>query len=98
MVLIAVAVAVVVTLKEEVLVAAVRRKCHRRDTQAGEARLEPVPSREPAAVAPCLTVSRVRTRTTSRSISTTGVSLTAAPTGRTVAVRWTCEKRGCQSR
>lgn len=55
-VLLAVAVAVVVALEEEVLVAAVCRKCHRRDAEAGEAALETVPPRELAAVAPCLAV------------------------------------------
>lgn len=55
-VLLAVAVAVIVALEEEVFVAAVRRKGHCRDAQAGEARLEPVPPRKLAAVTPCLAV------------------------------------------
>lgn len=55
-VLLAVAMAVIVALEEEVLVTAVRRKSNGCDAQAREARLEAVPPREPAAVAPCLTV------------------------------------------
>lgn len=40
--------------QEEVLVSAVRRKCHCRDAQAGEAALEAVESREGSVVSPRL--------------------------------------------
>lgn len=53
---VAVSVAVVVVFEKEVLEAAVRREGHRRDAQAGEGALEPVPPAEEALVSPCLTV------------------------------------------
>lgn len=56
MVSVAVSVAVVLVLQEEVLVAAVGGKGHRRDAQAGERALEAVPSGEDALVSPRLAV------------------------------------------
>jgi hypothetical protein len=45
---------VVVVVEEEVFVAAVRCKCHRRNTEAREAALESIPSRKWPCVSPRL--------------------------------------------
>lgn len=48
--------AVVLVLHEHVFVAAVYRKCHRRDTQSREGALESVPPTEETRVSPFVTV------------------------------------------
>jgi hypothetical protein len=46
----------VIIFQEEVFVSAVYRKCHCRNTQAGEAALKSIPSCERSVISPCLSV------------------------------------------
>lgn len=53
-------VAVMVVIQERILVSAVYGKGNSRNSEAWEASLESVPSREWACVSPCLTIQRVQ--------------------------------------
>lgn len=95
MVPLAVVLIVVLVLQERILVTAVRGKRHRRNTQAGEGALEPVPPAEKSCVSPVLTVDSSLSAVL-RNRMRCLYKLTIAPMGRSEASRRPLSAFGCR--